>query len=36
MGINPWKNQIDVIYGFDFIRQIEGFVSYEQVGISYT
>ena len=24
MDINPWKNQIDVIYGFDFILKIEG------------
>ena len=29
MGINPWKNQINVIYGFDFICKIEGSYFYE-------
>ena len=29
MGINPWKNRIDVIYGFDFIRKIKGLIFYE-------
>ena len=33
MNMNPWKNQTDVINGFDFIREIEGSVIYEQVGI---
>ena len=31
MNMNPWKNQTDVINGFDFIRKIEGSVLYEQV-----
>ena len=34
MNMNPWKNQTDVINGFDFIRKIEGSVIYEQVCIS--
>ena len=33
MNMNPWKNQTDVINGFDFIRKIEGSVIYEQVCI---
>ena len=32
MNMIPWKNQTDVINGFDFIRKIEGSVIYEQVG----
>ena len=32
-NMNPWKNQTDVINGFDFIRKIEGSVIYEQVCI---
>ena len=32
MNMNPWKNQTDVINGFDFICKIEGSVIYEQVG----
>ena len=31
--MNPWKNQTDVINGFDFICKIEGSVIYEQVCI---
>ena len=33
MNMTPWKNQTDVINGFDFILKIEGSVIYEQVGI---
>ena len=33
MNMNPWKDQIDVINGFDFIRKIEGSVLFEQVCI---
>ena len=28
--MSPWKNRIDMIKGYDFIRNIEGSVSYEQ------
>ena len=28
MNMNPWKNQIDVINGFDVIKKIEGFRSF--------
>ena len=31
MNMNPWKDQTDVINGFDVIRKIEGSVIYEQV-----
>ena len=34
MNMNPWKDQIDVITGLDFIRKIEGSVTYEQDYIS--
>ena len=33
MNMNPRKNQIDVINGFDFIRKLEGSVLFEQVCI---
>ena len=33
MNIDPWKDQIDLINDFDFIRKIEGFVIYEQACI---
>ena len=36
MNMNPWKNQIDVINGFDFIRKIEGSVLFEQVCIDWS
>ena len=29
MNMSPWKNQIDVINGFDFIWKIEGCVVFE-------
>ena len=31
MNMTPWKDQTDLINGFDFIRKIEGSVSYEHV-----
>ena len=31
MNMNPHKNQIDVINGFDFIRKLEVSVLFEQV-----
>ena len=33
MNMNPWKNQTDVINGFDFFRKIEVSVLYEKVCI---
>ena len=32
MNMNPWKNQTNLINGFDFISKIEGSVVNEQVG----
>ena len=31
MNMNPWKKQINVINGFDFIRKIEGPIITEHV-----
>ena len=31
--MNPWKNQTDMIFSFEFIRKIEGSILFEQVQV---